>query len=111
MAIGHEVERRPEVRGFAEALIPAAFTPADTAVQTPNSDTPYSFVGLDLRAEPVPEQFGLRDLAALYYGMVTLVDDQLGKLLQALERNGLAGNTIVVFTSDVRLEYHSMASS
>jgi hypothetical protein len=28
------------------------YTPADTTVQTPNSDTPYSFVGLDLRAEP-----------------------------------------------------------
>lgn len=29
------------------------FTPEDKAVQTPNSDTPYSFLGLDLRAEPV----------------------------------------------------------
>jgi len=29
------------------------YTPADTAIQTPNSDTPYSFVGMDLRAEPV----------------------------------------------------------
>lgn len=28
------------------------FTPADTAFVTPNSDTPYSFAGLDLRAEP-----------------------------------------------------------
>jgi hypothetical protein len=27
-------------------------TPADTAVQTPNSDTLYSLIGLDLRAEP-----------------------------------------------------------
>jgi hypothetical protein len=29
------------------------FTPDDTVVQTPNSDTPYSFAGLDLRVEPV----------------------------------------------------------
>ena len=28
-------------------------TPEDTAVITPNSDTPYSFVWLDLRAEPM----------------------------------------------------------
>jgi len=28
-------------------------TPADTAVITPNSDTPYSFVWVDLRAEPI----------------------------------------------------------
>ncbi|MEQ9561588.1 MAG: DUF1254 domain-containing protein, partial [Woeseiaceae bacterium] len=33
--------------------IPEVYTPADTAIQTPNSDTPYSFVGLDLRAEPI----------------------------------------------------------
>ena len=29
------------------------FTPEDKAIQTPNSDTPYSFIGLDLRAEPM----------------------------------------------------------
>ena len=29
------------------------FTPEDTTVQTPNSDTPYSFIGMDLRAEPI----------------------------------------------------------
>jgi hypothetical protein len=29
------------------------YTPADTAIQTPNSDTPYSYVGMDLRAEPL----------------------------------------------------------
>ena len=33
--------------------IPRVYTPADTAIQTPNSDTPYSFAGLDLRAEPI----------------------------------------------------------
>ncbi|MFM0247466.1 DUF1254 domain-containing protein [Paraburkholderia sediminicola] len=35
------------------ANIPRVFTPADKAVQTPNSDTPYSWMGLDLRAEPM----------------------------------------------------------
>jgi hypothetical protein len=28
-------------------------TPADTTAQTPNADTPYSWLGLDLRAEPI----------------------------------------------------------
>jgi len=32
---------------------PRVYTPDDTAVQTPNSDTPYSMAGLDLRAEPI----------------------------------------------------------
>ncbi len=29
------------------------YTPADKAIQTPNSDTPYSYVGADLRTEPL----------------------------------------------------------
>lgn len=29
------------------------FTPADTAIVTPNSDTPYSYLIMDLRAEPI----------------------------------------------------------
>ncbi|MCB1705552.1 MAG: DUF1254 domain-containing protein [Halioglobus sp.] len=32
---------------------PRVYTPADTAVVTPNSDTPYSFLWMDLRAEPM----------------------------------------------------------
>ena len=32
---------------------PKVYTPADTAIVTPNSDTPYSWLFLDLRAEPV----------------------------------------------------------
>src|SRR6478752_6230694 len=35
---------------FNEARV---FTPKDTAIVTPNSDTPYSFLFMDLRAEPV----------------------------------------------------------
>lgn len=45
----------PQYKGPLNELVNLArvFTPADTAVQTPNSDTPYSFFGADLRAEPI----------------------------------------------------------
>jgi hypothetical protein len=33
--------------------IARVYTPDDKAIQTPNSDTPYSMAGLDLRAEPM----------------------------------------------------------
>ena len=35
-----------------------------------------------------------------YYAMTTSLDANLGRLLEALERNGMAQDTIVVFTSD-----------
>jgi hypothetical protein len=45
----------PEYKGPWNQLvnIPRVYTPADTAIQTPNSDTPYSMIGMDLRAEPM----------------------------------------------------------
>ena len=45
----------PEFKAPWNQLVntPRVYTPADTAIQTPNSDTPYSFIGLDLRAEPI----------------------------------------------------------
>jgi hypothetical protein len=47
--------KNPEYKGPWNQIIniPRVYTPADTAVQTPNSDTPYSWLGLDLRAEPI----------------------------------------------------------
>lgn len=45
----------PEYKGEWNQIHNTAgvYTPADTTVQTPNSDTPYSAVGADLRAEPL----------------------------------------------------------
>lgn len=45
----------PEYKGPFNRIvnIPRVYTPEDTAIQTPNSDTPYSFIGGDLRAEPM----------------------------------------------------------
>lgn len=37
---------------------------------------------------------------AEYYGMITAVDDQVGRILQTLEKNGQAENTIVLLSSD-----------
>ena len=42
----------------------------------------------------------LQEVRAAYYAMVTLVDDEVGRILDALEAQGLAEDTIVVFTSD-----------
>ncbi len=64
------------------ANIARVFTPADIAVQTPNSDTPYSFVGLDLRAEPivltVPEIDDIRFFMIQFIDAYTFNFDYVG---------------------------------
>ena len=42
----------------------------------------------------------LRRCIAYYYGSITLVDDQVGKIVTALEETGLLDNTVIVFVSD-----------
>ncbi|HEY2930514.1 MAG TPA: sulfatase-like hydrolase/transferase [Acidobacteriota bacterium] len=42
----------------------------------------------------------LRAVIAHYYGAVTLVDRQMGRVLDELENLGMSGHTIVVFTAD-----------
>ncbi len=42
----------------------------------------------------------LKAIAAIYYGMVSEVDDQIGRVLSLLEHHGETDSTIVVFTSD-----------
>jgi arylsulfatase A-like enzyme len=42
----------------------------------------------------------LDEYIRLYYGMVSQVDDNVGRLLNALEKWGIRDNTIVIFTSD-----------
>jgi len=37
---------------------------------------------------------------AIYYGMISLMDKYIGKILDKLDALGLAGNTLVVFTTD-----------
>ena len=45
----------PEYKGAWNEVhnVARVFAPQDKAIQTPNSDTPYSFLGADLRAEPL----------------------------------------------------------
>ena len=40
-----------------------------------------------------------RDMAC-YYGMTSLMDREIGRILAAVDRLGIAGDTLVVFTSD-----------
>ncbi len=49
--------------------------------------------------QPITED-QLRNARHAYYGMISYVDDKVGRLLATLEQCGMRDNTVVVFTSD-----------
>ncbi len=53
----------------------------------------------NLGAWPRTEKM-IRDQLAEYYGMITHLDAQLGRVMAALEKTGQASNTIVVYAAD-----------
>lgn len=76
--------RHPEYKGPWNQVhnVARVYTPADAAIQTPNSDTPFSFIGLDLRTEPmvltVPKIEGNRYFSAQLIDAYTFNFDYIG---------------------------------
>ncbi len=46
------------------------------------------------------DEASLQHCMALYYGMISLMDANIGRILDTLDRYGLTENTLVVFSSD-----------
>ena len=72
------------------------------------NNPPGHLENLPAAADRLINTFGLKGYTdeqimrarAAYYGLVTYLDDKIGRLLDALENNGLAENTVVIHTSD-----------
>ena len=75
--------------------------PHNPYVAPPGYMNLYDPDALQMRAnwkEGVPR--GSRDDIAGYYAAITFIDDEVGRVMTALEENGQADNTIVLLTSD-----------
>ena len=87
---------RHDVRSRVVFPRPPAATRADEGAQHP-------LLGLMINhpivASPDDPQ-EQRELQATYYGMMAEVDEQLGRVFDALDETGLASRTLVVITSD-----------
>ena len=80
---------------------PAAVTPADLRGETLEDQHPairhlrYAF-----RNEEIVPEAVQRQALASYYGLVTLVDDLVGRMVAAIDDSPLADNTVVLYVSD-----------
>jgi arylsulfatase A-like enzyme len=80
-------------------MYPVASMPVSRSIDDPRSNSPYR----DRNAEPdstYRDKNKVRYMVSDYYGLVTEVDDWVGRILKRLDDLGLAHNTLVVFTSD-----------
>lgn len=77
-------ENNPGYKGPFNKIvnIPGVFTPSDKTIVTPNSDTPYSLLTMDLRAEPivitVPEIQKDRYYSVQFLDLYTYIYDVIG---------------------------------
>jgi arylsulfatase A-like enzyme len=78
----------------------SAYGPDDLPDPVPEPDRPIPPTGrlADRRAPSDPRR--LRELRAQYFGMVSHVDDELGRLFAGLRALGMWGDTVIVVTSD-----------
>jgi arylsulfatase A-like enzyme len=86
-----------------EAVLPALTEKAVAFIEKQSAEKPF-FLYLPLTAPHTPwmptAEFRGRTGVDYYGDFVTQVDDTVGRVLKALDESGLAGNTLVVFTSD-----------
>ena len=61
----------------------------------------HRLAGVDFQnAGRTPEEMGAKDKQARYYAMIELIDHNIGRMLDALEKRGQKENTLVIFMSD-----------
>ena len=86
-----------------EAVLPALTEKAVAFIEKQSAEKPF-FLYLPLTAPHTPwmptAEFRGKTGVDYYGDFVTQVDDTVGRVLKALDESGLAGNTLVVFTSD-----------
>jgi len=72
--------------------------PAEWIEQGPSCLADFNALNCKVIREQNPAIF--RRAAALYHGSIRFMDDQIARLIACLNERGLAGNTVVVFTTD-----------
>ncbi|MDF1516000.1 MAG: sulfatase-like hydrolase/transferase, partial [Anaerolineae bacterium] len=65
-----------------------------------HSQLAFSTVDHQTEAPISPHAYDAKRMVAAYYAQILLIDDQVGRMLDALDASGQRENTIIIFTSD-----------
>ena len=96
----HASYLRPHPPYFAAGRWARAYDPDEVPDPVPAPDRPQPFSGHLSEQRAPDDQAELRSLRAQYYGMISDVDEQLGRLWDGLAELGVWDDTFVVVTSD-----------
>ncbi len=76
------------------------YNPADMPQPIPATNEEFDSQKMSQMTSP---EFDINDIAEMranYAGNVTLIDEQIGRLINVLEKRGELDNTVIIFTSD-----------
>jgi arylsulfatase A-like enzyme len=99
----HPFDVSPEYSGLYDPdALPAPLTRPDELANKPPIQTEASlrtYAGVD-PGFPDYTTREIQEMVAAYYGKITQVDDEAGRVLAALDAAGLRDDTLVIFSSD-----------
>jgi len=99
----HASYLRPHPPYAAAGKWASAYDPADVEMPIRASDSRHPFhdfaLQLPMATAPTDER-AMRELRAQYYGMIGDVDEQLGRVFDALVARGEWDNTVIIVTAD-----------
>ena len=81
-------------------LYPEASMPVVANVKADQADLPAAALGSYKKEQDSLTDDLRRQALQAYYASISFMDAQVGRVIDALDKNGLSDNTIIVFTSD-----------
>ncbi len=94
----HEPWDAPEP--YASMYDPASMPAPVPALESRAAQRPTGLLDERLRQRPDPSRADIAAMRANYAGNVTLIDDQVGGILDVIEERGELDNTVIVVSSD-----------
>lgn len=73
---------------------------APASIKDDMSNSPYKAANGRLANPEYSDPDKLKYMMSDYYGLVKEIDDWMGKIMDKLDKTGLADNTLIIFTSD-----------
>ena len=81
-------------------MYPVDDMPVELSINDDMNNSPYTHTNGRMFKPEYADSLKIKYMMSNYFGLVTEIDDWMGKLFETLKENGFEDNTLVIFTSD-----------